>query len=57
MLVTPKNPDRETSRYRTLVKGPGVPGNKNQPASGRRSAVAALLEELERKVGKELLGM
>lgn len=57
LLVAPKNPDRDTSRYKVVLKGPGVPGERNQPTKGRRSAVAALLEELERAIGKEFLGL
>jgi len=55
IIATPKNDERETSKWRTLIKGPGAAGNKKHPAAGRRDAIAALLEDLEKKVGRELL--
>lgn len=56
LVVTPKNAERETSRWRVEDKGPPVPTDKLGEALGRRRALEALLEQLERKVGKELLG-
>lgn len=56
LLVAPKNEERATSRYKVLIKGPGVSGTKDHPAEGRRQAIARMLEEVERRVGKELLG-
>jgi len=55
LIATPKNDEREKSRWRTLVKGPGVAGSKGRAAVSRREAIEALLEDLEKKVGKELL--
>ncbi|KAJ9645955.1 hypothetical protein H2199_002998 [Coniosporium tulheliwenetii] len=55
LLVAPKNEERPTSRYKLLMKGPGVSGIKARPAEQRRQAIAGMLEEVERRVGKELL--
>jgi len=55
LIATPKNDEREKSRWRTLVKGPGVAGSKGRTAVSRREAIEALLEDLEKKVRKELL--
>lgn len=56
LIVAPKNEESAHSRYKVLLKGIGVAGDKKHPAAGRRSAVQALLEETERRIGKELLG-
>ncbi|KAF2103845.1 hypothetical protein NA57DRAFT_70053 [Rhizodiscina lignyota] len=55
VVVAPKNPESQTSRFKVLYKGPGIAGDKKNPAKGRRDAIVACLEELERRVGKELL--
>ncbi|KAK0661777.1 hypothetical protein DIS24_g2260 [Lasiodiplodia hormozganensis] len=54
VVLGPKNEESKTSRYKLLLKGPGVPGVKHEPGRGRREALIGLLEELERKVGKEM---
>lgn len=56
IVVGPKNEESKTSRYKVLLKGPGVPGVKSEPGRGRREALVGLLEEVERRVGKEMLG-
>lgn len=55
LVVGPKNDDSKTSRFKMLLKGPGVPGVKAEPGRGRRHALIGLLEEVERRVGKEML--
>lgn len=55
LVLGPKNPDSPTSRFKVLFRGPGIVGNKKHPGQGRRDAIAALLEELEKKVGKEFM--
>ncbi|KAK8191895.1 uncharacterized protein BKA78DRAFT_315362 [Phyllosticta capitalensis] len=60
LVAAPKNEESKTSRYKLVLKGPGVPaaaGPKDKdadPARARREALLALLEEVERRVGKEL---
>jgi hypothetical protein len=56
LILSPKNPERETSRWKVELKGPGIPSEKNAGNAGRRRAMEALLDEVERKVGKEMLG-
>ncbi|KAK8214970.1 hypothetical protein BKA81DRAFT_355960 [Phyllosticta paracitricarpa] len=56
LVAAPKNGESKTSRYKLVLKGPGVPGSKDDPGKGRREALVALLEEVERRVGKELFG-
>ncbi|EKG16662.1 hypothetical protein MPH_06116 [Macrophomina phaseolina MS6] len=56
IVVGPKNEESKTSRYKVLLKGPGVSGVKNDPGRGRREALVGLLEELEKRVGKEMFG-
>lgn len=55
IVVGPKNEESKSSRYKVLVKGPGVAGTKSDPGRGRRAALMALLEEVEKRVGKEML--
>lgn len=56
LVMGPKNPESPTSRFKVLFRGPGVAGNRKHPAQGRRDALVACLEELEKKVGKEFIG-
>ncbi|KAL0260626.1 hypothetical protein SLS55_004316 [Diplodia seriata] len=55
VVLGPKNEDSKTSRYKVLLKGPGVPGVKAEPGRGRREALIGLLEDLERRIGREML--
>ena len=54
ILCAPKNEERATSRYKVLVKGPTALGPKGEPGD-RREALVGLLEELEKRVYKEML--
>ncbi|KAK8163275.1 hypothetical protein BC567DRAFT_233142 [Phyllosticta citribraziliensis] len=54
VVAAPKNEESKASRYKLVLKGPGVIVSKDDPGKGRREALAALLEEVERRVGKEL---
>jgi hypothetical protein len=54
--VTPKNPERESSRWKAEVRGPAINIDKLGEAKGRRRALESLLEMVERRVGRELLG-
>ncbi|KAK8160920.1 hypothetical protein BKA80DRAFT_255564 [Phyllosticta citrichinensis] len=54
VVAAPKNEESKASRYKLVLKGPGVIVSKDDPGKGRREALAALLEEVEKKVGKEL---
>jgi hypothetical protein len=56
LVVTPKNTERETSRWKVEVKGPAINLDKLGENHGRRRALEALLETVEKRVGKELLG-
>ncbi|KAF2083554.1 hypothetical protein K490DRAFT_69714 [Saccharata proteae CBS 121410] len=55
LVLAPKNEERETSRYGVLIKGPGVVAG-GRGSGERREALMGLLEEVERRVGKEMLG-
>jgi hypothetical protein len=55
-VVTPKNVERETSRWKVEIRGPAINLDKLGEGQGRRRALEALLEMVERRVGKELLG-
>lgn len=55
LVASPKNPDRSTSRWQVEVKGPVVNMSRNHEEEARRQAMEVLLEDLERKVAKELL--
>jgi hypothetical protein len=57
LVLAPKNPERETSRWRVEIKGPGVPSKKGEEDAGRRLALEGLLDEVEKRVGKEMLEM
>ena len=55
-VVAPKNAESPTSRYKVLHKGQGILSDKKHPFKGRKEALVALLEDMERKAGRELLG-
>lgn len=55
LVASPKNPERSTSRWQVEVKGPVVNMSRNHEEEARRQAMETLLEDLERKVAKELL--
>lgn len=54
LVASPKNPERTTSRWQVEVKGPVVNMARGHEGECRRQAMEVLLQELERKVAKEL---
>ena len=53
IISEPKNPDRESSKYKVAVKGPVVSGKKD-PALSRRGALVKLLEVTEKSIAREV---